>query len=186
MDSRLRGNDREKQQNDLTEQENNLKERENNLRGQESDRETISRPVYPYLSESCAERLNEIRYLALGSGITEQLVTQLSEKKFAVFPWVGTRQLFTLHFLLLARGIKSNLPWRTCVFLEVYYDGSAQELESEINTLLRSDPDLHMLPLPEKIEILSKYNEFIPPSLLRKQFIEDFLDFEGLVCDIRT
>ncbi len=162
------------------------------LRGEEGEKNEKSapssrqsQPIYPYLSASCAERLNEIRYLALGSGITEHLVTQLSEKKFALFPWVGTRQLFTLHFLLLAKGIKSNLPWRTCVFLEVYFDGSAEELESEIRALLRSTPNLHKLPLPDKIEILSKYNEFIPYSLLRKQFIEDFLDFEGLVEDMR-
>ena len=34
---------------------------------------------YPYLSESCAERLREIRYLALGSGIADHLVTPLSD-----------------------------------------------------------------------------------------------------------
>lgn len=135
---------------------------------------------YPYLSDSCSERLNEIRYLAKGSRITEELVTPLSERKFAVFPWVGTRQLFTLHFCLLARGIQSKLPWRTCVYLEIYYEGDASDLEAEISDILMADINLASLPLPDKIEILNKYNEFVPHSLLRKQFIEDFLDFEGL------
>ena len=71
---------------------------------------------YPYLSDSCKERLNEIRYLARNSGILEQLVTPLSERKFAIFPWIGTRQLFTLHFALLGRGIKSKMPWDTAIF----------------------------------------------------------------------
>lgn len=138
---------------------------------------------YPYLSESCAERLREIRYLALGSGITEHLVTPLSDRTFAVFPWVGTRQLFTLHFCLLERGIKSKVPWRTAVYLEVRYSGTAEELESEIRAILASQPDLHSLPLPDGIEIAGKYNAFVPYSLVHKQFVEDFLDFDGLVKD---
>lgn len=142
--------------------------------------------IYPYLSDSCKERLNEIRYLSRNSAILDQLVTPLSERKFAIFPWIGTRQLFTLHFALLARGIKSKMPWDTCVFLEAYYNGSASELEDEIYEILDSDLNLYDLPLPDKIEILNKYNEYIPPKLLRKQFVEDFLDFEGLKRDILT
>jgi ATP-dependent Lhr-like helicase len=135
---------------------------------------------FPYLSGSCKERLSEIRYLTKNSGILTQLVTPLSEKKFAVFPWVGTRQLFTLHFALLTRGIKCKMPWRTSVYLEVYFNGSALELEKEIRVILGSNLDMYALKLPENIQISGKYNEFIPQNLLRKQFIEDFLDFNGL------
>ncbi len=139
-----------------------------------------SEDTYPYLSDSCKERLNEIRYLATNSGILEQLVTPLSEHKFAVFPWIGTRQLFTLHYSLLSRGIKSKMPWDTSVFLEVYFTGSAAQLEDVIYSIIKSDIDLYGLPLPDDIQILNKYNEYIPIQLLRKQFIEDFLDFDGL------
>lgn len=135
---------------------------------------------YPYLSERCRERLSEIRYIAGNSGILDQTVTPLSDKKYAVFPWVGTRQLTTLHFLLLRRKIKSKMPWPSCVYLEVIFDGTAQELESVIEDILQSEPDLYKLPLPDKIQIAGKYNEFVPPALLKKQFIEDYLDFEGL------
>lgn len=135
---------------------------------------------YPYLSDSCVERLNEIRYLARGSGLLDKIVTPLSERKFAVFPWVGTRQLYALHYALLARGIKSKIPWETCIYLEVYFQGDAVALESVINDILHWDADPADFPLPEKIQIPNKYNEFIPLSLLRKQFVEDFLDFEGL------
>lgn len=62
---------------------------------------------YPYLCDSSVERLGEIRYLARNSGILDRLVTALSETKFAVFPWVGTRQLFALHYALLAAGSRA-------------------------------------------------------------------------------
>jgi ATP-dependent helicase Lhr and Lhr-like helicase len=141
------------------------------LRGEEA---------YLYLSDSCRERLDELRYLSRNSGILDFVVTPLSERKFAIFPWVGTRQLFTLHFLLLSRGVRSKIPWDTSLYLEAYFDGSAEALEDVIREILGSEPDLHRLPLPEKIEVMNKYNEFVPASLLRKQFVEDFLDFEGL------
>ena len=136
--------------------------------------------AYAYLSDSCGERLQEIQFLARGAGILGRMVTPLSARKFAVFPWVGTRQLFTLHFALLGRGVKSILPWRTCLYLVVYFGDGAEALEAVIRDILRSNPDLESLPLPEQIQIESKYNEFVPLPLLRKQFIEDFLDFEGL------
>ncbi len=135
---------------------------------------------YPYLSERCRERLIEIQYIARNSGILENLVTPLSDQKYAVFPWVGTRQLLTLHYALSQRKIKNKLPFITSIYLEVYFAGTAEELEEIIRDIIASDLDLYTLPLPDKIQIKGKYNEFIPQSLLRKQFIEDFLDFDGL------
>ena len=141
---------------------------------------------YPYLSERCRERLIQIQYIARNSGILDNLVTPLSDKKYAIFPWVGTRQLLTLHYALLQRHIKSHHPWITCVYLEVNFNGTAEELEDIVRSILRSDLDMYDLPLPDKIQINGKYNEFIPLDLLRKQFIEDFLDFKGLKEDIIT
>ena len=140
---------------------------------------------YPYLSLRCKERLIEIQYIARNSGILENLITPLSEKKYAVFPWVGTRQLMTLNYALRHLKIKSKLPWITCVYLEVVFDGTKEELENIIEDIIYSDLDLYKLPLPSKIQINGKYNEFIPLELLRKQFIEDYLDFEGLRNYIR-
>jgi ATP-dependent Lhr-like helicase len=62
----------------------------------------------------------------------------------------------------------------------VIFDGTKEELEKIIYDILHSDLNLYDLPLPDKVQIDGKYNEFIPLDLLRKQFIEDYLDFEGL------
>ncbi len=141
-------------------------------------------PSYPYLSARCQERLVEIQYVAKNSGLLNHLVTPLSDIKYAVFPWLGTRQLMTLHYALKKRGIKSRLPWMTCVYLEVNFHGGKAELEAIIHSIISSELNLYELPLPEKVEVRGKYNEFIPLNLLRKQFIEDYLDFDGLKRDI--
>lgn len=139
---------------------------------------------YLYLSQRCAQRLNEIRYIARNSGILDHLVTALSDKKYAVFPWIGTRQMVTLHYALRQRKIKSRLMWSISVYLEVVFDGEKEELEDAVRDILESQPDLYGLPLPDKIQMRGKYNEFVPLDLLRKQFIEDYLDFEGLREDL--
>ncbi len=140
----------------------------------------LSDEEFPYLSASCQERLGEIRYISRGSGILENLVTPLSDRKFAIFPWVGTRQLYTLHYALRANGIKSRIPWPTAVYLEVIFKGTAEELMDIIQSVCRDVPREEELPLPEKIQVRGKYNEFIPQELLRKQYAEDFLDLPGL------
>lgn len=144
--------------------------------------------TFPYLSQSCCERLAELRYLAKNAGILTNRVTQLSELKYAVFPWIGTRQLYTLHFLLRQRGFQSKILWRTCVYLEVTFSAKqknpAAYLDAAIQEILVSDPDLSTLPLPEKAQLEHKYNEYIPQELLRKQFLFDFLDPAGLKSDM--
>ncbi len=138
--------------------------------------------AYPYLSESCCERLGEIRYLAKNSGILNDLITKLSEIRYAIFPWMGTRQLYTLHYLFLKYGIKSKILWRTSVYIEAEFHPGVDGVKM-LNEAFRHILDtetLEDLPLPEKIQIESKYNEFVPLSLLKKQFINDFLDLEGL------
>ena len=142
--------------------------------------------AYPYLSERCRERLNEIQYITRNSGILDNLVTPLSNKKYAIFPWVGTRQLMTLHYALLHRKIKSKFPWITCVYLEVIFNGTKEELEDIIADILHTELDLNELPLPDKVQIDGKYNEFVPLELLRKQFIKDYIDFEGLKNDLKA
>jgi len=146
----------------------------------------LGEQTYPYLSESCQERLSEIRYLTQNSGLLTDLVTPLSDRLFAVFPWVGSRQLSALHYALLNKGLKSRLPWDTCIYLEVLFSGSPEELEAIIRETVASDLNWDQLSLPDGGEVqdryskYKKYSEFIPPKLLRKQFTRDFLDFEGL------
>jgi ATP-dependent Lhr-like helicase len=141
--------------------------------------------VFPYLSESCKERITELRYITQNSGILENLITPLSNKKFAVFPWLGTRQLLTLHYALLDRRVPNKMPWYTCVYLEVIFNGTKEELEAIIREIALADIDLYSLPIEGKAKVRAKYNEFIPADLLRKQFVEDYLDKEGMQKELR-
>ncbi len=136
---------------------------------------------YAYLSESCRERLGEIRFLARNSGILNNLITRLSETKYAIFPWMGTRQLYTLHFLFLKFGLKSRILWRTSVYLEVDFraGSDAADLLYKAFMGVLNTHNAEEIPLPDKIQIDNKFNEYIPLKLLKKQFVYDFLDLDG-------
>lgn len=150
-------------------------------------RELLTADVtYPYLSESCATRFEEMRYLTQNSTMLNQLVTPLSDMRFAIFPWIGSRQLTALHYGLINLGIKSQLPWPTAVYLEVLFKGSSEELTDIVKNLLVSEMDFEAAVVPDAKEVMEsysrfkKYSEFIPAKLLKKQFVVDFLDFDGL------
>jgi ATP-dependent Lhr-like helicase len=82
--------------------------------------------------------------------------------------------------MLLGHQLKSRVPWMSSVYLETGFAGSTAELQAVISGLLAEQPDLYNLPLPENVQMSGKYNRFIPPDLLKKQFVEDYLDFKGL------
>jgi hypothetical protein len=100
---------------------------------------------------------------------------------------MGTRQLFTLHFLFLKYGIKNRLLWRTSVYIEVDFHTGTDAITTLNDAFKRvlSATTLEDLPLPDDIQIDNKYNEYIPKPLLKKQFIKDFLDLEGLKAIIK-
>ncbi len=97
-----------------------------------------------YLSASCRERLQEIRSVARNSGILSHRVIQLSENKFAVFPWVGTRQLYTLHFLLLQHGLKKPPALAhlrvSGDYGALWFSHAREYIEAVIDEILASQP----------------------------------------------
>ena len=137
---------------------------------------------YAYLSQSCKSRLAQIREDVQASGIAKNNVIPLGDNKFAVFPWVGTQQLYTLLFTLQQQWIQSLiapggfLP----IYLEVEYGGTKNELLRVLKNIIENEIDKYSFVFPDKIQIPSKFNKFIPKKLLTKEFLEDYIDIDGL------
>lgn len=133
---------------------------------------------YTYMNNECKRWLHQIRQLVIYSQITDKLVIPISKHKFALLPWIGTRQLYGLLFLLQKLDIKCIIQPEafTPIYLEVIFDGSSEELEQIILKNCKSYIDKYNFILPKDIQIPCKYNEFIPQTLLSKQFIEDYID----------
>lgn len=65
---------------------------------------------------------------------------------------------------------------------EIYYESLKKQNES-LEEAWQSDK--HTFHLPENIQMPFKYNNLIPLELLRKQFVEDFIDLAGMKKDIK-
>lgn len=137
---------------------------------------------YAYLSQSCKMRLSQIREDAKLSGIVSELIVLLGGSKFAIFPWVGSRELYTLLFALNQCGVSSAVApgGFMPIYLEADFDGNKKELLHILNGIFSGELDKRKFDLPDKIQIPSKFNKYIPKELLKKEFVEDYLDIAGL------
>lgn len=153
---------------------------------------------YGFLGESAKKRINFIRALcrnaaggeiisqnAISGGTLcegERIVLALSETVFAVFPFLGTRGMAALLFALRERGfgaelwLSRNIP----VCIEVRTDRGKGALVAALNSIKAKGADKYGFEIPDNCEICGKFNDYIPRELLRKQYIEDYIDCEEL------
>lgn len=154
---------------------------------------------YAFLDEAAKKRLNDIRMLCrnaakgqAGAALTggshliggqqERFILPLSETTYAVFPFLGTRGTMALMYALRNLGFETNV-WLSRyipVCIEVSTDRGIGALEAALTMLKERGADKYSFRIPENCEICGKYNDFIPRSLLTKQYIEDYLDTEDL------
>lgn len=137
----------------------------------------ISADNYAYLSENCIEKLSNMRNFTKQSGFAVDLISVLSNCRYALFPWVGTKQICALYFALVNKGYSVQ---NKNYFLIIETKEGKKILEKVVSDIVDNLSDKHTFILPENIQILYKYNNFIPLELLRKQFVEDFIDLDGM------
>jgi ATP-dependent Lhr-like helicase len=145
---------------------------------------------YPYLSKSCKTRLETIRETARMSGIASETVVKTGAYKYAFFPWVGTREMFTLLYAMNLVDNELKFYPKRGMYAEISYGGSAYDLEKIIEQAKNRRGELQKFavsgalskeakaeyfdPFPKEAEIPGKFNAYIPKELLRKQYLEDF------------
>jgi ATP-dependent Lhr-like helicase len=151
---------------------------------------------YPFLSQFCRGRLSQIRDIIAQAEINVKKIAKIGADKYAVFPWVGTRQLYTLTYALTAKHDNMKIIPKNNLYMEVDFDGSAKELAAIINDVVASDINAYEFSIPKEqrdksdfdpkqtipkqFQVQGKFNKYVPPALLRKQFAEDFCDVPGL------
>ena len=102
-----------------------------------------------------------------------------STNRYGIMPWLGTRALNTLRLSLEAKGIEivdSDPDW---VMLVAAVDDNAMLYDTlrEIKTGIIEVEDL---PLPGEIPLIGKYGECVPQALVRKQYIDRYIDIDEM------
>ncbi|MBW4840339.1 MAG: ATP-dependent helicase, partial [Paenibacillaceae bacterium] len=101
-----------------------------------------------------------------------------------ILPWAGSKQFRTLE-RLLKHNLTDPMGLRQVVPMEPYYmvvagRAGAKELLSAIQAELASVDHPEALLAASEAPYLGKYDEFMPPELVRRAFAADGLDITGL------
>ncbi|MNJ44040.1 hypothetical protein D3C77_390730 [compost metagenome] len=140
--------------------------------------------LYPYLAPGAVNRLERARRLARDSGLLHSPVIPAGGDSLFILPWAGSKQFRTLE-RLLKHNLAEPMGLRQVVPMEPYYmvvsgRAPAAELLAGIQAELSAVTDPEALLDAAEAPYLGKYDEFVPPELVRRAFAVDGLDVNGL------
>ncbi|MFN6498256.1 MAG: DEAD/DEAH box helicase [Nostoc sp. DedQUE01] len=138
---------------------------------------------YSYLQKNALQRLQTVRQLVRRVGLEKQNILELEKGKCCIFPWMGTVGYRTLERLLNS-WCRESLEIKSIGGVSPYYltiklgKGKFEFLAHEIASLCEQRISAEDLVSNSEAPEIQKYDEFIPHPLLRKAFINDYLDME--------
>lgn len=141
---------------------------------------------YPYLREGAAERLRLARNIARNTGLTESCMVPLGGYTWAFFPWLGTRSFRTMRRYLVRNAGSfrlSGMDFEGCFYMTFKLEGGqGYELLEMIEDKIRHEGiDTSELVGAAEAPVFEKYDEFIPPELLRKAYKTDKLRTDEII-----
>ncbi len=166
-----------------------------NTRVLERMRQTLKEDaVYPYLQRNAEARLALARHVAENAGLADLPLVNLGGDMWCLLPWLGTYAFLALERIvklkaapaLGIKGIESARPY----YLQFKMPCSGEELLHELGRVAdlheagRLDP-MELL-YPAEIPLFEKYDELLPPELIRRGFAYGVLDLEGACARIRS
>lgn len=136
--------------------------------------------VYPYLKPNAVHRLDIARNLARKTGMLEHSMIHLGGYSWCLFPWLGTRSFRTMRKYLASHAKDyriSGLEYEGCCYITFKMEGfSDRELFEGLAKHIKNEGiNCEALVLPGENPVFEKYDDRIPPSLLRKAYAADKL-----------
>ncbi len=136
--------------------------------------------VYPYLKPNAQKRLDNARRLARSTGMLEHSIVHLGGYSWCLFPWLGTRSFRTLRRFIASNASRfriSGLDHEGCCYMTFKMEGAndyelARALAKQVS---REGIDCEALVGEGECPVFEKYDEHIPPSLLRRAYASDKL-----------
>ncbi len=135
---------------------------------------------YAFLGENASERLDNARRVAKNAKMDENMVVFLGGQSYVLFPWLGTRSFRTLRRFLQKNatelGIYDIHSEGCCYIKYKAKDDLGKELLDGIRRILERDGlDTKDLIRGGECPVYDKYDEYIPPELLREAYAKDRL-----------
>ncbi len=137
--------------------------------------------LYPYLKPNAASRLQDARAVAARAGMGERSLIHIGGFSYCLFPWLGTRSFRTLRRYLQknsARFYISDIEYEGCEYITFKLErGEGADLARAMyEDISKNGMSAQELVSPTEAPSYDKYDEFVPPSLLRSAFAADRLN----------
>ena len=141
----------------------------------------LSDEPYPFLNESAAELLAVTRNFIRRTETAEKPLHKISSDQWALYPWLGTKAVNALYAWFTAHDLGCKIHYCSGLPLSIIFDKKItdEQIRDEYKRLLASDCET--LSVPPDIDYVlpdDKYDQYIPSSLLLKEWIEDYTDVE--------
>ena len=135
---------------------------------------------YPFLGDNARERLDHARRVAKNAGMDREMLVFLGGQSYVLFPWLGTRSFRTLRRFLQKYagelGI-SDVQSEGCCYITFKAKSDAgKSFMLKIRDILERDGlDTYSLVTDGECPVFDKFDEYIPPELLREAYATDRL-----------
>lgn len=130
--------------------------------------------VYPYLMPNAAARLSKARACARSSGMLSEPLICLGGDMWCLFPWLGTYAFMALErFIKLRCAAKLELKALDAsrpYFMQFKMKASPEMFFQVLTQEAQKPLDPMELLYPGEVPVFEKYDEFVPPELVRKGF----------------
>ena len=156
-----------------------------NTRVLERMREALSEEKsYPYLMINAVARLSEARSAARLSGITHKPLINLGGDMWCLFPWLGTYAFLAIERFLKLKcaeklglsGLDSARPY----FIEFKMKATEEEFFQVLAETAKQPIEPLELVYPGEVPLFEKYDEFVPPELVKKGFAYGILGIDEM------
>ena len=144
---------------------------------------------YPYLMPHAVYRLSDARKTFREAGMETRPLVHLGGNLWALFPWLGSYAFLALERFLKRRckerlglrGLNSARPYYLQFAMDVgeqaFYEITAEEAGKAFDPM--------ELLYPNEVPVFEKYDEYVPPELVRKGFAFGVLDIDGMKRRVR-
>lgn len=139
---------------------------------------------YPYLMKNAVARLTQARHTAQNSGVASEVLINLGGEMWCLFPWLGTYAFLTLERFLKLKcgallgisGLDSSRPY----FIQFKMKASKEEFFTVLKQEIQKEFSPMDLVYPGEVPLFEKYDEFLPPELVKKGFAYGILNIAEL------
>ncbi len=136
---------------------------------------------YAYLKENAKKILEQNRNLFQKHNFTKKIIISTNIENKIIFPWLSTKALNTLSYILKSENIENSIIKVNGIPLGLKVDSLITEnrIEKIFDNIANDKITIDDIKI-KNFEINKKYSEYIPNELKEKEFRYDYLDIEEL------